>query len=77
MTPGSDTDDLLRRALAAHFRSGGTTHPSRDSAVRTAGGLPYVVLRGIVGTLAVYRVRTVKGQPMLKKLKRWPAELDT
>jgi hypothetical protein len=40
-------------------------------------GLRYVVLSNTNGLLAVYRVRIVNGQPMLKGLKRWPKEIDS
>lgn len=75
-----DEQDLLRRAFSAYFRtaqSGGETlqQPSNDSAVcTTADGRHYVVLRSSSGLLAVYRVRTPDGS--LKRLKRWPAELE-
>jgi hypothetical protein len=71
----ADEDELLRRAIAAHFRSGGeyADMPSRNSEVRDFEEKQYVVLRNVNGTLAVYRVRN---DGVLKGLRRWPAELD-
>jgi len=71
-----DDRDLLRRAFAAYFRSGGdfAMQPS-DS----ASGLvfhndkAYVALRNGSDTLAVYRVRN---DGMLKRLRRWPAAVE-
>jgi hypothetical protein len=73
---GIDDDDVMRRAMAAWFRSGGMDQPSTsDSGIQTAEGLHYAVLRGGRGDgpLAVYRI-TNAGQ--LKRLKRWPKELE-
>jgi len=39
-------------------------------------GLSYVHLGNVNGTIAVYRIRIVNGEPVLKGLKRWPKELD-
>jgi hypothetical protein len=71
-----DDSDLTRRAYAAWFRSGGTDQPSNDSGLVEHDGLFYVRLVNVNGTLAVYRVRTVNGEPVLKGLKRWPAALE-
>lgn len=69
-----DEDDVMRRALAAYFRSGGTDQPSaRASGIRHLGSLGYAVLRTSDRMLAVYRVRS---DGMLKRLKRWPAQLE-
>lgn len=68
-------DDLIRRAYAAYFRAGGTDQPASNlSGMRTVDGRRYVALRNINGTLAIYRVRN---DGMLKRLKRWPAELES
>jgi hypothetical protein len=67
-----DEKDLLRRAFAAYFRSGGTDQPANTSAVREVAGLHYVHLSNANGTLAVYRVDT---EGRLKRLKRWPKEI--
>jgi len=45
---------------------------------REAGDKDYVVLRNGAGILAVYRVRYIgDGDEMLKRLRRWPADLGT
>lgn len=68
-----DDRDLLRRAFAAYFRSGGTDQPSGgDSQVVVRAGHRYVVLENGNGILRVYRVRN---DGMLKGLRRWPAEI--
>lgn len=74
-----DEDDLIRRALSAYFRKAAVTggvplQPAHPEVVQR-NGLHYVVLSNVNGLLAVYRVRLVNGAPMLKSLKRWPAEL--
>jgi hypothetical protein len=66
-------DDLLRRALAAYFKSGGQDQPAGDSGVKSVDGLDYVRLKNVGGTLAVFRVDTVG---RLKRLKRYPKALD-
>jgi hypothetical protein len=68
-----DDEDLTRRAFAAYFRAGGYDQPAGDSGVVEVGGKLYVELHNIRGVLAVYRVRN---DGMLKRLKRWPAEID-
>lgn len=73
VTETHDSNDLLRRAMAAHYRAGAIEHPGEGSGVRQVGGLSYVVLRTPAGVLAVYRVRN---DGMLKGLRRWPRELD-
>lgn len=68
--------DIERRAIAAYYRSnagGYINHPQQPPDVVEHGGLRYVVLSNVNGTLAVYRVRSVNGQDSLKGLKRWPA----
>lgn len=73
---GDPTDnELTRRALAAYFRSGYMDQPaSGSSGPIESGGKLYVVLRNMNGVLAVYRVRT---SGALKRLVRWPRELET
>lgn len=68
-------DELTRRAFAAYFRAAGdiADQPSNDSGITEHGGRTYVVLRNVNGILAVYRVRPSDG--VLRRLKRWPAEL--
>ena len=69
-----DDEDLTRRALAAYFRSGGTAQPGRSqSGVRRYRRLVYVILRTGRDVLAVYRVRN---DGMLRRMKRWPEELE-
>ena len=69
----ANTDEALRRAFAAYFRTGGNEQPSQESSEAiTHEGLQYVVLRNVSGLLAVYRVRN---DGMLKRLKRWPHSL--
>ena len=67
-------DDLRRRAFAAWFRTGGTDQPAQSSGVVVHKGLVYVHLHSIRGTLAVYRVDNIG---RLKRLRRWPSELDS
>ena len=75
--PATD-DDLVRRAFGAWFRNGGMDQPSKHSEVEYHEGHRYVVLRGGGGpvdrAMAVYRVRN---DGMLKRLRRWPAALDS
>lgn len=66
-------DDLRRRGFAAWFRTGGTDQPSGSSGVHTVDGLKYVALHNGGKMLAVYRV---DNQGRLKRLRRWPKELD-
>jgi hypothetical protein len=65
--------DLARRAVAAYFRSGETDQPQGRAISYTVNGLTYIVLRNVNGVVAVYRV-TNRGD--LKRLKRWPAEVN-
>jgi len=63
-------DDLLRRACAAWFRSGGNVQPDlHRCSVTELEGLRYVVLKNVDGLLAVYRV---KNDGMLRAMARWP-----
>jgi hypothetical protein len=64
--------DLVRRALAAWFRSGMMEQPTRFS-VGEFKGRRYVVLRTDAWILGVYRVRN---DGMLKRLRRWPPEAE-
>jgi len=70
--------ELITRAMSAYFKAlksteGVQMQPSNGSGVEVVGGLSYVVLRNVGGVLAVYRVRN---DGVLKRLKRWPANLD-
>lgn len=71
---------LESRALTAYYRSAASTagQPLQPGAVETVEheGLRYVRLTNTNGTIAVYRVRIVNGEPMLKGLKRWPDALN-
>jgi len=68
------TISYFNRALAAYFRYGGTEQPNHGhSGEQEHNGKRYVVLRNVNGILAVYRI-TTDGQ--LKRLKRWPKELE-
>lgn len=70
---------LRTRALAAYFRAaskdgiGEVIQPSYSEV--THKDLQYIVLDNSRGTLAVYRIRTVNGEQVLKGLKRWPADV--
>jgi hypothetical protein len=71
--------DLEARALAAYYRTakgsdGAAIQPSPPVTVEHKG-LQYIVLSNIKGLLAVYRIRTVNGESVLKGLKRWPKDL--
>jgi len=69
-----DSEEMMRRAMAAWFRAGGTDQPGRDaSTIEDAGGKDYVVLRNVNGVMAVYRIRN---DGMLKRLRRWPEEIE-
>lgn len=69
--------DLLQRAMAAYFRhypDASITQPDSTASGETEhDGKLYVVLRNCNGVLAVYRVRP---DGILKRLKRWPAEIE-
>jgi hypothetical protein len=73
-------DELTSRAMTAWFRAGRAAgladpdQPANDSGPVVHEGKRYVVLRNVRGVLAVYRVRN---DGVLKRLKRWPPELDS
>jgi hypothetical protein len=71
-----DTNDsLVKRAIAAYFRTkAASPEMPSDSGVTELDGKTYVVLENASRILAVYRVRN---DGMLKRLRRWPIELDT
>ena len=58
-----------RRAMAAWFKTGGTEVPNEASGVKMRLGLANVVLHGVSGVLAVYRVRP--DNLTLRAMKRW------
>jgi hypothetical protein len=66
-------DDYQRRAMAAYFRSNPDAAQPTTPTVVQVDGKSYVHLHNSYQTLAVYRVRN---DGMLKRLKRWPAELE-
>ena len=71
--------ELCNRALAAYWRTakqldGIPLQPS-PPVMSEHNGLKYIVLSNANATLAVYRVRIVNGEPVLKGLKRWPKEV--
>jgi hypothetical protein len=76
-------DELLGRAYRAYFMTAAREQynadmPSeRSSGMEDVDGKDYVVLRNVRGVLAVYRVRYKGDAEMLKRLRRWPADLGT
>jgi hypothetical protein len=73
--PGANFDDneVQRRAFAAWFRGGGRDRPADNSGVEQSHGKYYVALRNVNGIMAVYRIRN---DGVLKRLKRWPQEVE-
>jgi hypothetical protein len=71
--------ELCNRALAAYWRTanrlGGIPLQPNPPEMIEYNELKYIVLSNVNGTLAVYRVRIVNGEPVLKGLKRWPKEV--
>ena len=75
---------LEQRALAAYYRNGTRNAGVAGGSVNQPGavetvehdGLTYIRLSNVNGILAVYRVRTVNGEQVLKGLKRWPKALE-
>jgi hypothetical protein len=71
-------DELLGRAYRAYIMTAAREGYSVDqpselgSGQEEVGGKSYIVLRNCNGILAVYRIRN---DDMLKRLRRWPAEL--
>lgn len=70
--------NYVGRAMAAYWKAEKDdvmpSMPANTSGVREINGKQYVVLENINGILAVYRITTA-GQ--LKRLKRWPKELNS
>ena len=73
MNSAASNPDLLSRAYAAYFRSGGVDLPSTASDVIVFGGKTYAVLRNVHGILAIYRLLK-SGQ--LRRLRRYPVGVD-
>lgn len=76
---------LEQRALTAYYRAGnklvreagmGQVSIPGDVQEMDVDGLRYVLLTNVNGILALYRVRTINGQDVLKGLKRWPAAVS-
>ena len=72
-------EEETQRAFAAYFRH--NTHGAildqpggSESGPAEHNGKRYVVLRNVNRVLAVYRVRT---SGALKRLQRWPKEIET
>lgn len=78
MITSAIANSLKARALSAYFRAsdGKVVQPSGNGDVIEVGGLWFIVLTNMNGILAVYRIREVNGQPVLKGLKRWPKDID-
>lgn len=64
-------DKLLVRALAAYYKSGGIEGGLQPSTVEHDEKL-YIFLKKNRTTHAIYRVRIVYGNPVLKRLVRDP-----
>jgi hypothetical protein len=67
--------DPVSRAFVAYFRSEGASaeQPTNPPGIVEHDGKQYVVLDNIGGILAVYRILN---SGALKRMKRWPAELE-
>lgn len=74
MSAAARKSDLLSRAYAAYFRSGGTDLPSNASDVFVFGSKTYVVLFNVREILAIYRLLK-SGQ--LRRLRHYPAGLNS
>lgn len=72
--------EYVNRASAALYRQTlregvQFNQPSSDSGIRAdSNGRKYVVLENISGVLAVYRIKT---DGTLRRMKRWPKEIET
>ena len=73
MNGAAPKPDLLSRAYAAYFRSGGMDLPSNASDVIVFGSKTYVVLCSVHGILAIYRLLK---SGKLRRLGHYPAGLD-
>jgi hypothetical protein len=71
----ADDADLIRRSLAAYYRSAPAPAraPGQDSRVTEHEGKRYVILANTSGVIAVYRVRN---DGILKGLRRWPKAIE-
>ncbi|MGJ7552626.1 hypothetical protein ACSFBI_01405 [Variovorax sp. RB3P1] len=68
----TENAELLKRAKAGYHRADEGNQTVTGGEVIERDGLTYVVLAGLLGTLAVYRVRH---NGPLRRLRRWPADL--
>lgn len=71
------TDRIINRAFAAYYKG---ANPELDASQIKASaiscnGLFYVRLMKGSAPLAVYRIRTINGGSVLKRMKRFPAEV--
>lgn len=67
--------DPTTRAITAFSRTQAHQQPATGlSGPAKAGGHNFIVLRNLGGVLAVYRVLPHSGA--LKRLKRWPKEVE-
>ena len=77
-----NTADLLRRARAAYVRTAASAGAVANLEqvdrglcdVRARKGLIYVLLKNTDGIVAVYRVHK---DSALRRLRRWPRELES
>ena len=76
---GGFEEEIMARAFAAYYRylkKGGyiETQPANTSCVQEHDGKYYAVLENVNGILSVYRI---KNDGYLKRLRRWPKELES
>jgi hypothetical protein len=60
--------------LAAYFRGGSIIQSWQTEAVEPVGNW-YIVMLNVKGVLAVFRIREINGEPVLRCLKCWPKEV--
>jgi hypothetical protein len=71
-------NQYANRAMGAYYKAAEkagehASHPRAPELWTSEAGRYYVVLRNVNGVLAVYRV---KNDEKLKRLKRWPSDLN-
>ena len=71
------SDRIINRAFAAYYRGNPTELDSSQikPSVISQNGRSYVRLMKDGTPLVIYRIRTVNGDSVLKKMKRYPAEV--
>jgi hypothetical protein len=69
----TENAELLKRAKAGYHRADEGNQTVTGGEVIDRDGLRYVVLAGLFGTVAVFRVRH---NGPLRRLRRWPADLN-